>query len=125
MDHQARQTGRRSTRPCGAAAGAPMLLALAFMLVASLDLTDGPFAGSARDSGHARAVSRPLTEALARAVRGIVGVQRQRPMTRDRALAGAERGRPAEVAAPSGFAPAARHFVRDGLLNLPPPMLRA
>jgi hypothetical protein len=103
----------------GVLASAPVLVALAFLMAASLDFVE-PGLGAAGRDANPRAVSRPLTVALARAVRGLVGVATQRPVAGSGARCWAERGsmaqRPSERRDDAGPEP-----LREGLLNLPPP----
>lgn len=126
MEGTGYEVGRRNTRLGAGFAGAPVLLALAFLVVTSLDLSGPGFTSFGRDAGHTRAVARPLTEALARAVRGMVGVQTQRPVARDQAREGSRADwRGVADAGARELAGAPGHHVRVGLLNLPPPGLRA
>lgn len=108
----------------GVLASAPVLVAVAFLMAASLDGVEARLGAAGRDAVP-RSVSRPLTEALARAVRGIVGIQTQRPMAR-----GPSRPPMADrVATPPGPAwadmGAGPEPLREALLSLPPPRRRA
>lgn len=126
MERTGYETGARNSRAGGGFGGVPVLVALAFLMAVTLDLSGPGVTASGRDGGHARAVARPLSEALARAVRGMVGVQSQRPLARGRAasLAGVD-PRAESAIGPAGSAGGAGHHVRVGLLNLPPPALLA
>jgi hypothetical protein len=122
METTSHDTGRRIARSGGGLAGAPVLLALAFMVVTSLDLAGSGVMAFGRDGGHARAVASPLTEALVRAVRGMVGVQTQRPLARGRTEGCGRFDHPiACLGERVGPTVAVGHHVREGLLNLPPP----
>lgn len=122
MERTGYQTGVRNNRLGGGFAGVPVMVAVAFLIAVSLDLSGPGLTFAVRDGGHARAVARPLSEALVRAVRGMVGVQTQRPVARDRAasLAGVD-PRAGSAIGSAGLGGAAGHHVRVGLLNLPPP----